>query len=57
MTEIKVETIKEEDGKKFKEKLEALLNDGFKLEASSVGYENSNGDYNCDIWQALLVKK
>lgn len=51
-----VEILEEFKSEIFKEKLKQLLNEGFELKSSSVGFINSENYNFCSSYQALLVK-
>jgi len=54
-----VETISENDEKRFKEKVENFLLQGYKISSTNCGYSGEIGSnvYNCEYWMAILIKE
>lgn len=54
-----VETISENDEKRFKEKVNKLLSQGYKISSTNCGYSGEVGGnvYNCEYWMAILIRK
>lgn len=55
----KVETISENNNKVFKEKVEKLLSEGYKISSTDCGYAGEVGGnvYDCEYWMAILIKE
>ena len=54
-----IETISENDNKVFKEKVEKLLSEGYKISSTDCGYAGEVGGnvYDCEYWMAILTKE
>ena len=54
-----IETISENDGKIFKEKVHKLLSEGYKISSTNCGYAGEVGGnvYDCEYWMAILIKE
>lgn len=54
-----IETISENDNKIFKEKVEKLLSQGYKISSTNCGYAGEVGGnvYDCEYWMAILIKE
>ena len=54
-----VETISENDEKRFKEKVNKLLSEGYKIFSTDCGYAGEVGGnvYDCEYWMAILIKE
>lgn len=54
-----IETISENDEKRFKEKVEKLLSQGYTISSTNCGYVEEVGGnvYDCECWMAILVKE
>lgn len=54
-----IETISENDEKRFKEKVNKLLSQGYKISSTDCGYVDEVGDnvYDCEYWMAILIKE
>lgn len=54
-----VETVSTTDSKVFKEKIEELLSQGYKVSSTHCCYvgEVGNDVYDCESWMAILVKE
>lgn len=54
-----VETISENDEKRFKEKVNKLLLQGYIISSTDCGYAGEVGSnvYNCEYWMAILIKE
>lgn len=54
-----IETISENDNKIFKEKVEKLLSQGYKISSTNCGYVGEVGGnvYDCEYWMAILIKE
>lgn len=55
----KVETISENDEKRFKERVNKLLSQGYKISSTDCGYAGEVGGnvYDCEYWMAILIKE
>lgn len=55
----KVETISENDEKRFKERINKLLSQGYKISSTDCGYTGEVGGkvYDCEYWMAILIKE
>jgi len=55
----KVETIDENDEKRFKERVNKLLSQGYKISSTDCGYAGEVGGnvYDCEYWMAILIKE
>lgn len=54
-----IETISENDEKRFKEKVNDLLSEGYKISSTNCGYTGEVGGnvYDCEYWMAILIKE
>lgn len=54
-----IETISENDEKRFKEKVNKLLSQGYKISSTDCGYVDEVGGnvYDCEYWMAILIKE
>lgn len=54
-----VETISENDEKRFKEKVNKLLSQEYKISSTNCGYSGEVGGnvYDCEYWMAILIKE
>ena len=54
-----IKTISESNSNEFENKVNDLLDDGYKISSSSCGYvgEVGNSVYDCEYWMAILVKQ
>ena len=54
-----IETISENDEKAFKEKINKLLSEGYKISSTNCGYSGEVGGnvYDCEYWMAILIKE
>lgn len=54
-----IETISENDGNIFKEKVYKLLSEGYKISSTNCGYTGEVGGnvYDCEYWMAILIKE
>ena len=53
-----IETISENDEKAFKEKVNKLISQGYKISSTDCGYAGEVGGnvYDCEYWMAILIK-
>lgn len=54
-----VETISENDNRLFKEKVNKLVSEGYKISSTNCGYVSEVADnvYDCEYWMAILIKE
>lgn len=54
-----IKTLSESNSNEFENKLNDLLDDGYKISSSSCGYIGEVGSnvYDCEYWMAILVKQ
>lgn len=54
-----IKTINESNSNEFENKINDLLDDGYKILSSSCGYVGEVGGsvYDCDYWMAVLAKQ
>lgn len=54
-----IETISENDEQRFKEKVNCLLSEGYKISSTNCGYAGEVGGnvYDCEYWMAILIKE
>lgn len=54
-----VETISKNDEKRFKEKVNKLLSEGYRISSTDYGYAGEVGGnvYDCEYWMAILIKE
>ena len=56
-SKFKVEILDDADEGRFQKEVESFLNDGYKLEACSIGFVNSEQYDFCSVCKAILVKE
>lgn len=54
-----IQTISENDNKRFREKVDKLLLEGYKISSTNCGYVGDVGGnvYDCEYWMAILIKE
>lgn len=54
-----IETVSENDHKVFKEKVDRLILQGYKIFSTNCGYAGEVGGnvYDCEYWMAILIKE
>lgn len=54
-----IETVSENDHKVFKEKVDRLILQGYKISSTNCGYAGEVGGnvYDCEYWMAILIKE